>query len=142
MTDIFASPGAADCLATSSLIALATTSDNSSLVTPISNWLTNVCSSPKCSNATLAGVIQNITAGCASDLNITDTSITSLTSTVEQFYPTVRQTLCLKEWVISFLPINCIQVYGPLTAVEAQTVSLSSLTTSKLHMAILLSPIS
>ena len=69
---------------------------NSSIVPSIELWLPSFCNSPQCSNATIAAVIQTIGEGCGSDLDI-NASIASLTSTIEQVYPTVRQIYCLEE---------------------------------------------
>lgn len=43
----------------------------------------------------------NLTNGCSSDLSALGlaNADTNLTSTVQQYYPTVRQILCLQEWV-------------------------------------------
>ena len=96
---IVGNPDAAKCVGAASLIgvAAAASSSSSSLVPSLSSWLTNICNSPKCSNDTITAVVQNITTGCASELKLTNSSISTLVSTVEQLYPAVRQIICLME---------------------------------------------
>lgn len=98
LTNTVANSDAAECLAASSLIPLFANT-TSSIIPPIDNWLQKICSAPICSNDTLAGVVQNITEGCASDLNIPvdSGSITTVTSIVQKFYLVARQIICLKE---------------------------------------------
>ena len=90
---------AAKCVGAASFVgvAAAASSSSSSLVPSLSSWFTNICNSPKCSNDTIAAVVKNITTGCASELNLTNSSISTLVSTVEQLYPAVRQIICLME---------------------------------------------
>jgi len=98
LTNIVGTPAAAECLAASSLINLAVTAatTTTSLIPAFDNWVTNVCRAQACSDTTLSDIVQTIVKGCASDLNIT-ASVSSITSIVEQYYPTVRQILCLKD---------------------------------------------
>jgi hypothetical protein len=103
LTDIVGNTAASTCLSASSLIPViagGSSSTNASIIGPINNWLTNLCADPPCSNATLAAVVQNITTGCASDLSALgfNSSLTSsVINLVEQYYPTVRQVVCLKD---------------------------------------------
>jgi hypothetical protein len=150
IANIVANSDAADCLGASSLVALALTSSSSqSLIPSIDNWLTNICSAPICSNATLAGVVQNISEGCASDLNSTNLNAATLTSDVEQFYPTVRQILCLKDGSTNCITqtLDNIQAaYGSINvtdvlsliglAGEVNTSSLSNITCTNCNKAI------
>ncbi|KAF9024844.1 hypothetical protein BDZ89DRAFT_954353, partial [Hymenopellis radicata] len=88
------------CLSPSSLISLAVGSANTSIIDPINTWVTNVCTRGACSNDTLAAIVTNITAGCSSELGTFgfDSSQTStIISTVQEAYPTVRKVVCLKD---------------------------------------------
>jgi len=73
---------------------------NQSIPTTVNNWLTGMCAVGTCSNDTLAAVVTNVTAGCSSDISNAGASVPStaeITTLVEQFYPTVRNILCLKD---------------------------------------------
>ncbi|KDR75769.1 hypothetical protein GALMADRAFT_248455 [Galerina marginata CBS 339.88] len=100
LTGIATNPDAAACLSPGSLISLAAGGANSSIITPINSWLTSLCSSPACSNDTIAAVVQNVTTGCATDLSglgFNPSLTPSITSIIQQYYPTVRQVVCLKD---------------------------------------------
>ncbi|KAF8806451.1 hypothetical protein BYT27DRAFT_7102184 [Phlegmacium glaucopus] len=101
ITGIVQNTDAATCLSATSLIpVISGSSSSASLIGPINNWLTNLCAAPACSNATLAAVVQNITTGCADDLSalgFTPSLTPDITNLVEQYYPTVRQVVCLKD---------------------------------------------
>lgn len=100
LTSLVVNPDAA-CLDISSLIPVVTAGSSlSSLIGPINTWLTNLCNTPACSNATIAAIVQNVTTGCTSDLSslgFTSSDTSQVTNLVEQFYPTVRQVVCLKD---------------------------------------------
>lgn len=84
---------AASCVNLQGLAPLATS--NGSIVPILDKWMTGLCSSQPCSNATLANVTQAIGSGCASDLaqyNITNSTLNDIISN----YPLAREVLCLK----------------------------------------------
>ncbi|KAH9945679.1 hypothetical protein B0H21DRAFT_709268 [Amylocystis lapponica] len=90
----------ASCLDGTGLVALVAMGSNSSVVGPVTSWLSGMCGQPACSNATLANVINNVTSGCSSDLaslNIQSSDVSSIISAVQGAYPTVRQIACLKD---------------------------------------------
>ncbi|KAF8274393.1 hypothetical protein EI94DRAFT_681244 [Lactarius quietus] len=67
---------------------------------PFQSWLTGLCSKDPCTNQTLATLVANITQGCSSDLSslgINDSDPSSITASVQQYYPVVRQVACLKD---------------------------------------------
>ena len=73
---------------------------DASLVNPINNWLTGLCSQPSCSNDTLAEVTDNVASGCQEELGqfgLGNATSAQLTSLVQMVYPTVRQIVCLEE---------------------------------------------
>ncbi|KAF9474545.1 hypothetical protein BDN70DRAFT_866068 [Pholiota conissans] len=91
---------AAACLSPGSLITLATGGVNASIIAPINTWLTAICGAPACSNDTLAAVVQNVTTGCSTELSslgLTSDISSSITPLVQQYYPTVRKVVCLKD---------------------------------------------
>jgi len=99
LLSIMASPDA-QCLNPSALLSLATSSSNSSLIGPMTNWLQGVCSQAPCTNDSLSAVVTNVTSGCSSDLatiGLTESNPSELITLVEQFYPAVRQVACLKD---------------------------------------------
>ncbi|KAJ3514330.1 hypothetical protein NLJ89_g2433 [Agrocybe chaxingu] len=80
-----------------------------------------LCGSPACSNETLASVVQNVTAGCSTELSgigFTSDSTPQVTSIVQQYYPTVRKVVCLKDG-----DTNCIT--QTLTNIEGTVGTLS-----------------
>ncbi|EIN11516.1 hypothetical protein PUNSTDRAFT_98637 [Punctularia strigosozonata HHB-11173 SS5] len=98
---IVANKDAASCLNAGALIGLFTTSANESLVEPIDKWVTGMCSDAQCSNSTLNAIVTNVTSGCSSDLQgigLSGLDASSISSIVQQAYPTVRQIACLKEY--------------------------------------------
>jgi len=99
LTGILASPDAA-CLNPSGLVPIFIGGTNTSIVGPINNWLAGVCSVGPCSNQTLAAIVTNVTSGCSAELKalgLGSGSASELTTVVQQFYPTVRKVLCLKD---------------------------------------------
>jgi len=126
LAGIAANPDAAACLSPGSLVSLFTLDQNSTVIPPINNWLTSVCAAPACSNATIDAVVKNVTSGCSSDLSplgFNSDSAASITSLIQQYYPTARKVLCLKDG-----DTNCIT--KTLTNIQNMigTLSLSSLT--------------
>jgi len=100
LTGIAANPDAAQCLSPGSLISIIASSKNSSIIPPINNWLNSLCGAPACSNDTIAAVVKNVTDGCSTELSgfgFTPSLTPSITSIVQQYYPTVRKVVCLKD---------------------------------------------
>jgi len=96
---IAANPDANACLAPSALLSLVTSS-NSSIVTPVDNWLSSLCGASSCSNATLASIVQNATTGCSAELGslgFTSDLTPDVVNAVQLYYPTVRNVVCLKD---------------------------------------------
>lgn len=58
-------------------------------------FMSGLCYSQPCSNATLMTAAQTIMTGCSSDLQKENIS-TSIVTDAFGAYPTVRETLCLK----------------------------------------------
>jgi hypothetical protein len=117
---VLGSPEAA-CLNPSALLQFFVT-DQQPVPTTVNNWLTGLCALGTCSNDTLAAVVANVTAGCSSDIGSTGASVpATLTSLVQQFYPTARQIACLKDDAANQLCVtetlnNLETVAGKLTA--------------------------
>lgn len=114
----------AKCLDAQALIGLVVAGTNASVVGPLNNWLTGMCAAPACTNATLASVVGNVTAGCASDLaayGIPSSDASSLTSIVQTAYPTARKAACLSDTAnnhtlcVTETLTNAQAVTGPLT---------------------------
>lgn len=89
------------CLNAAGLVSVFLTSSNTSAVGPVQNWLTGLCSKDPCTNQTLAALVSNITQGCSSDLSSLgiNGNASSITASVQQYYPVVREIACLKEYV-------------------------------------------
>ncbi|KAJ7251554.1 hypothetical protein B0H12DRAFT_1119579 [Mycena haematopus] len=92
---ILASPDAA-CLNPSSLLSFFVGSAQS-VPDTVNNWLSGLCSSGFCSNDTLAAVVTNITAGCASDFGAAGGVPETVTQIVQEVYPTARAIMCLQD---------------------------------------------
>ncbi|PPQ63477.1 hypothetical protein CVT24_005134 [Panaeolus cyanescens] len=97
---IAGNPDAASCLSPGSLVSIVAGGSSNSIVASIDGWLSNICGAPACSNDTLAAVVKNATEGCSTELsglgfnsNLTPT----ITGLVQQYYPTVRKVVCLKD---------------------------------------------
>lgn len=90
----------AQCLNTGAFLSIAA-SGNVDVPAIANSWLTGLCSLGSCSSASLASIVNNVTAGCAEDaqtllrVDISDTALVQ--SYVAQYYPSVRQIACLKE---------------------------------------------
>lgn len=101
LTFIVGNGDAAKCLDATAFVAVvaAATSSSPSLISTLDNWFKGLCSASPCSNDTIAGVVQNITTGCAAELKlIADTSsIPNLTETAQQVYPVLREVVCLRK---------------------------------------------
>ncbi|KAI9509737.1 hypothetical protein F5148DRAFT_977911, partial [Russula earlei] len=98
LADVASSPDA-QCLNAAALIPVFVGNSNVSIVPPINTWLTGFCPKAACSNQTLAALVTNITNGCQTDFSALGliNSTQNLTSIVQQYYPTVRQILCLQD---------------------------------------------
>ncbi|KAF7983310.1 hypothetical protein HWV62_22990 [Athelia sp. TMB] len=100
LENILASPDAA-CLNPSGLVAaVAGANANTSVITPLNSWLTGLCAQPACSNSTLSAVVANVTSGCSAELataGLNNIDAGTLTTYVQEFYPAVRQAVCLKD---------------------------------------------
>jgi len=126
LLSIIASPDA-QCLNPSALLSLATSSSNSSLIGPMTNWLQGLCSQAPCTNSSISAVVTNVTSGCSSDLasfGLTESNPSELITLVEQFYPALRQVGCLKD-----NSANQLCVPELLTDIQASvgTISLSTI---------------
>ncbi|KAG6817178.1 hypothetical protein H0H87_011880 [Tephrocybe sp. NHM501043] len=87
------------CLVPSPLITVLANS-NASIVEPVNNWLNGLCAAPVCSNDTISAIVVNATAGCSAELatfGISSNDNSALTALVQQYYPTARKALCLKD---------------------------------------------
>jgi len=68
------------------------------VVSSLDTWLTQMCAASPCSADTLARVAANLTLGCgASFENIAIPSGSALASGLQQVYPVFRDYLCLKQ---------------------------------------------
>jgi hypothetical protein len=114
----------ATCLDLALLAPLAVSNTSSTSIIPaVNTWLTGVCGQPACTNATLQAVVMNITSGCSSDLaslGLTTNDTSSLVTTVQVAYPTVRQIACLKD-----TSANSLCVTEELTVIQSATTTLS-----------------
>jgi hypothetical protein len=87
-------------LSPASLVSLVAGGSTTSVVPVINSWLTNVCGSPACTNETLAAVVKNATEGCSTELSgfgFTSDLTPTITGLVQQYYPTARKVVCLKD---------------------------------------------
>lgn len=105
LSGIVTNADTANCLNPSALISIALNGGNTSVIQPIDTWLTGLCAQAPCTNATLEATTRSILSGCSTDLgsfglNVNDDSTaSSVVATVQQYYPTVRKVVCLKEYV-------------------------------------------
>jgi hypothetical protein len=96
----------AQCLNAGAFISIAA-SGNIDVPAIANKWLTGLCSLGSCSTASMTAIVQNVTAGCAQDVqsafgvDISDPSV--VLPYVEQYYPSVRQIACLEECVKSIV---------------------------------------
>ncbi|KAJ7680451.1 hypothetical protein DFH06DRAFT_1163081 [Mycena polygramma] len=100
LTQIAVNPDANACLSSSSLASLALATNDSSIITPVDNWLKSMCALPPCSNSTLSAVVTNITTGCSAELSASGSSgatASTILPLVEQYYATVRKVVCLTD---------------------------------------------
>lgn len=88
------------CLNPTDLVGIVTAGSNTSLIQPINNWLSGMCSQPQCTNQTLSDIVSNVTSGCSSDLQSLgagNVNAEEITNIVQLAYPTVRKIACLKD---------------------------------------------
>ncbi|TDL24252.1 hypothetical protein BD410DRAFT_767437 [Rickenella mellea] len=105
---VVGSPDAA-CLNIAGITSIITLSPNSSLVDPVTNWLSGLCSVAPCSNQTLQTIVTNITTGCPDDLSslgLASTDSSSVAQTVETAYPILRNIGCLKDTTTNTLCVT------------------------------------
>jgi len=89
------------CLNAAGLVAsIGSANANSSLVGPLGTWAQGMCSQQACTNQTLANLVNNITSGCSSDLaslGFTSDVTPSVVASVQEFFPSFREIVCLKN---------------------------------------------
>jgi len=87
----------AQCLNAGAFISIAV-SGNIDVPAIANTWLSGLCSLGTCSNASLASIVNNVTAGCSQDIqnffNIDVSDSATFLPFVEQYYPTLRQIAC------------------------------------------------
>jgi len=118
----FAGSSDSTCLNPSALVQLALSSSSSSIIPTVDSWLTGLCAQGPCSNATLQAAVTNITAGCSAELqSLGETSDpATLTTAVQEVYPTFRQVVCLKDTGVGSLCVTEL-----LTGIQTATTTLT-----------------
>ncbi|KAF7315552.1 hypothetical protein MIND_00070500 [Mycena indigotica] len=99
LTSVASNSDANSCLGIGALVT-SFLQPNASLVPQVQNMVNTLCSAQPCSNNTLAGIVANITTGCSAELSATgstDSTSATITNLVQQYYPTVRDIICLKD---------------------------------------------
>ncbi|KAJ7783305.1 hypothetical protein B0H16DRAFT_488914 [Mycena metata] len=123
------------CLSVSTLLTIAI-QPNSSIITPVDNWLKALCSAAPCSNATLSAIVSNITTGCSTELasaNSSETSAATITPIVQQYYAVARQMVCLTDSgtnCITETLTNIQAILGTLSLSNVGTVIANAFTTT------------
>lgn len=100
LSSIAFNPEAAACLNPVALVSVISGNATQSVVPAINNWLTGLCGAAPCSNATIAAVVANVTTGCSTELSatgVTSSAVGGITTLIQQYYPTARKVLCLKD---------------------------------------------
>jgi hypothetical protein len=100
------------CLNILGAIAVATTATNTSLITPLNNWVTGFCAANPCDPVLLNQASSNITTGCAPDIQsvgVNAAGVATLLKTIVGQYDTVRSVACLQKCVF-FLCIGVILI--------------------------------
>lgn len=92
-------PAFSTCMNILGALPVVTSTSNVSLVQPVASWLNGLCAASPCDNATLSSAAQNVSSGCQTDLASHETAVSAATilNAAIQFYPTVRQVVCLKD---------------------------------------------
>ena len=110
----------ASCLNPQALVGLLVSASNTSVIGPIDNWVSGLCSQPACSNNTLASVVNNVTSGCPDEiqaLGFSTTDTEEITTLVQMTYPTFRQIACTEEYVNAFsCRLQCSLTAHPMIA--------------------------
>lgn len=105
-----------------------------SIPATINTWLTGICSSGACTNASIVNVVTNLTSGCSAELSSLGVDSTSIQSQViniaQQVYPSVRQVACLKD--DSSNQLCALQTLNNLESVVGQ-LNMSDLTSLNLY---------
>jgi len=96
-----------------------TAANGTSLVKPIDDWLTSMCSAPACTNDNLAVIVNALTSGCAAELTALKlpTDSASLLEVFKVGYPIFRKIACLKHggtFCITETLTNIEKVAGPV----------------------------
>jgi len=92
-TSIASDPAASTCLSVSQLLPIvAAAQNNASLVSPVTNWLTSLCSQPACSKDTISAVYKLVTTKCPPAEDWADFD--------PAYYPTWRKVVCLKKFAV------------------------------------------
>jgi len=100
ITELQRDNAAATCTDLAGLLNILATPKNDSLIAPIDGWLRSFCAAAPCSNDTLSSVAQNITTGCASDLNsvgITPDDVSNVASLGQVIFPLGKEIACLAD---------------------------------------------
>lgn len=71
--------------------------ENTSLVQPVTNWVSGLSSAGACTNETLAAGVRTVASGCSADLALNSLRTDEYISFVQGLYPTVRKVVSLKE---------------------------------------------
>ncbi|GLB40524.1 hypothetical protein LshimejAT787_0803950 [Lyophyllum shimeji] len=93
---ISANPDAAACLTPNALLPALSGAQNTTLLSTIDTWVTNMCSASPCSDSTISAVVKNVTTGCAGDASVSSALLENIHS-AQYVYPTVRKIMCLKD---------------------------------------------
>ncbi|KAG8723655.1 hypothetical protein FRC09_002317 [Ceratobasidium sp. 395] len=88
---------AGTCLGVSSLMTVATTPANQSIIPPVNDWLTKTCAQPACTTEQLDGAYNTITSGCGDEWGLTNGTAMDIKEYVDQWYRTGREVACLKD---------------------------------------------
>jgi len=111
-------PDVGACLQPSLLLPILVGMGNSgdSIISYVDTWLTSLCGSPLCSDATLNAVVTNVTSACSAEFSLPDLQ-TSL-NFVRTNYATARKVMCLKDG-----QVNCLS--GTLYNIQSVTGAMS-----------------
>jgi len=100
ISNLAANSEASSCLGVNQFTNLFLTNPNTSVITPVQNWLTAFCGAPDCSNATIAAVVTNVSTACATDLQsleITSSAVQMIIPYITEFFGTAKEVLCLAD---------------------------------------------
>jgi hypothetical protein len=71
----------------------------------LTTWIQGFCAQSPCSNASLAAIITNFTAGCpgiAAEIGLNSSTEAAVIKAVQEAFPIQREILCLKTYVMRF----------------------------------------